>query len=97
MKSTARLTLTVSEAAELLGISGTPAYEYKHETSSHHPLIGRRTCRQVMYDAHHVARRPGGSRMNTFKQVLALSVWVALAEAARFGEAVRNGVKLAST
>ena len=35
--------------------------------------------------------------MNTFKQVLALSVWVALAEAARFGEAVRNGVKLAST
>lgn len=35
--------------------------------------------------------------MHTFKQALALSVWIALAEAARLGEAVRNGVKLAST
>jgi len=35
--------------------------------------------------------------MNTFKQALALSIWIAIAEAARFGEAVRNGVKLAST
>ncbi len=39
----------------------------------------------------------GVEDMNIFKQAIALSIWVALAEAARVGEALRTGVKLART
>jgi hypothetical protein len=35
--------------------------------------------------------------MNTLKQAIALSVWIALAEAARVTDAVRTGLKLAAT
>jgi len=35
--------------------------------------------------------------MNALKQAIALSLWIALAEAARVGESVRTGLKLAAT